>query len=154
MRHRLRGGLALGLVSGLAAGCYTSRPLTAVPAPDTHLTVVLNDQGRVGVGSQVGPSAAQIEGTLVQATDTGYVLEVSAVEGISGARQRWAGEVVNLRTDYVASVRERRLSPVRTALAVIGFAGSAIVFIASQGLGVLGGGDDPSGPPGDGGDDK
>lgn len=152
-RH-LRGGAAVAFVPGLLAACYTYRPVVTVPAPDTHLALVLNDQGRVGAGSYIGPAAVRVEGTLVEATDTGYVLRVSAVEGISGARQRWTGEIVTLRRDYVANVLERRLSTGRTVAAAVGFGGTVVALIATQGLGVLGGGDDTKKPPGNGGGEQ
>lgn len=151
---RLRGGLVLGLMPGLLAGCYSFHPVVTAPPPDTHLALVLNDRGRVGAGGSIGPAAVRVEGTLVAATDTGYVLRVSAVEGISGARQRWSGERVTMRPDYVAGVLERRFSMGRTAAAVLGAGGAVVALIATQGLGVLGGGDKTGKPPGDGGGEQ
>lgn len=150
MRRHLRGGAALALLPTMLAACYTYRPAAATPAPNTYLALVLNDQGRVGAGSQVGPAAARVEGKLVAATDTGYVLEVQAVEGISGARQRWAGELVTLRPEYVGNVLQRRLSTGRTIAAVVGFGGALAALIVTRGLGVVGGGDGNGGPPGNG----
>lgn len=134
----------------MLAACYTYRPAAEAPAPSAYLALVLNDQGRVGAGSQVGPAAARVEGKLVAATDTAYVLQVAAVEGISGARQRWGGELVTLRREHVGNVLERRLSTGRTIAAVVGFGGALVALIATQGLGVLGGGDGNGGPPGNG----
>jgi hypothetical protein len=148
--RRLRGGAALALVPAVLAACYTYRPAAGAPAPNTYLALVLNDQGRVGAGDQVGPAVARVEGTLVAATDTGYVVQVAAVEGISGARQRWGGELVTLRSDHVGNVLERRFATGRTIAAVVGFGGALVALIATRGLGVLGGGDGNGGPPGNG----
>lgn len=150
----LRHGASLLVVAGLLAACYSYSPVATTPTPDTYLALVLNDQGRVGAGSYVGPATARVEGTLVQATDTGYLVRVSAVEGIGGARQRWTGEMVTLHRDYVGSVLERRFSPGRTVMAVLGFAGTTVALVVTQGLGVLGGGDETRRPPPDGGNEQ
>lgn len=153
-RRRLGEWVSVLVVPGLLAACYSYRPVTTTPTPDTHLALVLNDQGRVGAGNYVGPATTRVEGTLVQATDTGYLLRVSAVQGISGKRQRWTGETVTLRRDYVADVLERRFSPGRTVVAVLGFAGTTVALVVTQGLGVLGGGDETRRPPPDGGNEQ
>jgi hypothetical protein len=77
-------------------------------------------------------------------------LRVYRVNYINGESNRWSGEAIRLRSNYVAQVEGRRLSRTKSWL-VAGAATAAIVlFIATRGLFGMGGngGDDPDpGPP-------
>jgi hypothetical protein len=144
-----RARLAAGVLPLILGACYTYRPVGVTPVPNTRLALVLNDQGRVGAASQVGPQVAKLEGNLLAATDTGYVVSVAAVQAIYGARTRWTGETVSVRRDYVAFASERRFSRGRTAL-FIGSAVSAVVALVMT-THIFGiGGDGPPGGPGGG----
>ncbi len=133
-------------------GCYVQSPLTSLPTPGTEIVVELNDEGRVGMASQVGPSVTSIEGLLDSAsTDSAFTLRVSGVSIINGAFAKWAGEPVTVRPAFVQSLAERRLSKGRTAVLAGGLAVAATVFVATRGLGVLGGGGSPAPSPGGGG---
>ncbi len=133
------------------AGCHTYVPVaTLQPAPGTRLSLVLNDEGRAQTMRQVGPYTARIEGRLVQATESDYVLGVTGVVDIRGARSKWTGETVPLPRSYVMQTYERRYSKSRTALLVAAIAGGFVALVASRNLlGFAGnsGSDGGGGPP-------
>jgi hypothetical protein len=122
------------------------------PVPGARLVIELNDQGRVGMERQVGPSVSTVEGALVSRSDTAYVVAVSAVLGLYGAYSKWQGERVTLRPEYIRRMSERRFSMGRTVAATGIATGAFLAFVLSRSL--LGGGNDagsgPDGPPGNG----
>ena len=141
--------LASGLAAVVAAGCYSYRPLTApVPAAGTPVSLVLNDHGQAAVADSIGPGVVRVQGTLVRATDTAYVVAISGVQSVRGSITKWSGETVGLRRDYVAVPYERRFSRKRTILLVSSVAVALGVFIARRDLFGLGG---PQLEPGGGG---
>ncbi len=140
---------ALAAAASVLGGCYVQTPLTSLPAPGTQIVAVLNDAGRVGMASQVGPSITSIEGLLDSAsTDTAYTVHVLYVSFIDGTSAKWAGEPVTLRPSFVGSLYERHLAKGRTAVLVGGVAAAFGVFVFTRGLGVLGGGSDNTTPGG------
>lgn len=100
------------------AGCYSYRPLTRTPEPQTRVSVLLSDVGRVETARTVGPSTERVEGTVMAADDTAYLLAVASVKPLRGTWVRWNGEQVSMRRDYIAGLYERRLNKGRTALAI------------------------------------
>ena len=106
-RHAL---LGIGAMMVGVSGCYSYSPLTTEPEPQTRVAAVLTDVGRVEAGTQIGAQSDRVEGRLLDASDTAYVLAVSAVKPIHGTWVRWTGEQVSLRRNYVATLSERRLS--------------------------------------------
>ena len=101
------------------AGCHTYVPLASLqPAPGTNLSLVLNDEGRAETARQVGPYTMRVEGQLVEATPTDYVLSVREVVDIRGAHSRWTGETLPLPRTYVMSTYEKRFSRAKTLLLV------------------------------------
>lgn len=132
--------LAAALLPMALAGCYNYTPLaTPTPVTGTKVALVLSDAGRVGLGPQVGPGTARIEGTIVGASDTGYVLAVSDVFGIGGSHAQWAGETVYVQKAYVANSMERRFSRGRTAFVAGGAAAAVATFVLSRDLLGIGG---------------
>jgi len=137
----------------VGAACYTYTPLaTPDPAPGTQVSLVLSDQGRVGMGPRIGQGVARVDGAVVGASDTAYVLSVSDILGINGSRSPWAGETVEVRRTYVSNSLERRFSRSRTLLVSGGAAAAVVAFILTRTrLGRGGGGASnvpPGGPPG------
>jgi hypothetical protein len=138
------------VVLPVLAGCHTYVPLaTPQPAPGTQLSLVLNDEGRAQTMRQVGPYTARIEGQLVQATESDYVVGVTGVVDLRGARSKWTGETVPLPRSYVMQTFERRYSRSRTALLVTVIASGLVAFVTSWNLLGFGG---SSGSDGGGGD--
>ena len=127
-------------------GCYTLEPVTGgiVPAIGSQVAFDVNDQGRVALGGTMGPSILQVEGRLLSKDSSNYSVAVSEIHFLQGGDQVWAGEHVNINSQFVTSVYERRFSAVRTAIAG-GAAAGAIAAIVGRSL--LGGGD-PEQPKG------
>lgn len=143
----------LGVAAWLATGCYTYTPVASMPAPSTELAVELTDRGRVYAAPDIGPAVTRVEGSLLDVTDTGYVLAVRNVMGLSGGRTRWSGERVALRREYVARTFERRFSRSRTTLVVGGVLAAVGAFFLSKDLLGFGGGsgsNEPEPPGGNG----
>jgi hypothetical protein len=91
--------------------------------------VVLTDYGRIETARQIGPQTARVEGSMLAADDTAFLLAVSSVKPISGAWVRWSGEQVSMRRDYVAQMYERRLNRGRTALLIAASAFAALTIM-------------------------
>ena len=132
----------------LLTGCYTLEPVRGgiVPAVGSQVGFDINDQGRVALGGTMGPSILQVEGRLMGKDSTNYSVAVSQIHFLQGGDQVWAGERVNISSQFVTSVYERRFSAVRTAIA----GGAAVGAIAAiVGRSLLAGGDpeQPKTPP-------
>lgn len=143
--------VAAGLWPGLLGGCYTYQLVPTTPAPQTRVAVVLSDYGRLEASRQIGPRMDRVEGNMLAATDTSYLLAVSSVKPIRGSWVRWSGEQVSVRRDYVATMYERRLSKGRTALAIAGGAFAVLTLMVNLDILGFGGLDIPI-IPGGGGD--
>jgi len=122
------------LAAVLLAGCYELQPVKGpTPAVGTQIAFDVNDVGRVALGGSMGPEIAQIEGRLMEKGSTDYLVAVSAIHMLRGGEQVWSGEPVRIKSEYVASVYEKRLSRGKTiALSAIGVGIAAI--IATQSL--------------------
>jgi hypothetical protein len=127
------------------AGCYTLEPAgTLVPVVGTGVAFDVNDVGRVALGGSMGPEIAQIEGNLLQRDSAEYVVGVTAVHLLRGGEQRWGGEPVHIKNEYVTSVYQRTFSRGRT-IALASVAVGAVVWMARRSL-FPGGYPDDSGP--------
>jgi len=132
----------------LLAGCYTFVPVaTLQPAPGTKLSLVLNDEGRSQTARQVGPYTMRVEGQLVEATPSDYVLAVTDVVDIRGARSRWTGETVPLPRTFVMSTDEKRFSRSKTFLLVGAVTAGFVVLARSFKILGLGGPNGDGTPP-------
>lgn len=143
------GGAALAALT-LVAGCYTYVPLTTPePAPGAKVSLVLSDQGRYEAASQIGASTLRVQGSVLQSTPADYVLQVSDVVDVRGARSKWMGETVPVRRSYVLSTYERRFSRPRTLFLAAGVASAFFAVVLSQNLFGFAGGSEGTPPPGD-----
>lgn len=148
-----RGLPAVSLMPLLIAACYSYTPqVTDRPVPASVIEVTLNDRGRVAMEGNVGPEVLTIEGSVMDVSDSVFVLSVRRVTGIDGNMSRWAGEPVTFRLENIRHVRQRRFSTGRTALLVGTATASALAFVASGSLlpGIFG---DRNPPAGGGGPD-
>jgi len=117
----------LGLL--LLPACYVERPvLEPVPAPERRISLVLNDQGRYEAAPQIGPLAMRVDGVVLQATDSDYLVRISEVVDVRGTRSLWAGETVPLQRRYIAMAYERRFHRGRT-YALVGT--MAVLFVSA-----------------------
>ncbi|HLQ67928.1 MAG TPA: hypothetical protein VK124_00250 [Gemmatimonadales bacterium] len=141
----MRRAVAL-LLLPLVAGCYMLLPLTIpAPAPGTKVSLVLNDRGRLDAAPQIGPYADRVQGSLLQSTDSDYLVSVTDVVDIRGVHNRWLGEAVPLRRSSLATTYERRLSKPRTIVLAMGVASAIVALIASRNLLGIGGAGDSGG---------
>ena len=136
------------LILPVLAGCYSYVPVaTLQPGPGTKLSLVLNDEGRSQSARQVGPYTARVEGQLVEATDADYVLAVTDVVDIRGARSKWTGETVPLPRSFVMSTYEKRFSRTKTLLLVGAFAAGFVALARSFNILGFGGANGDGTPP-------
>lgn len=115
-------------------GCYRYVPLAPAPQAGIRTALVLSDQGRVGMAPSIGPGVERVEGTLMTASDSDYLLSVSGLVGINGVRSPWAGETVRVQRGYVTTALERRLAKGPSVAAALGAGAAVAIFIASRNL--------------------
>lgn len=130
----------LGAQALLAAGCYTYTPVASTPPASMELALDLTDRGRMEAARDIGSSVSRVEGSLIDVSDTAYVLAVRSVMGLSGVRTRWSGERVALPREYVARTFERRFSRSRTTVVVGGVLAAVGAFFLGKDLLGFGGG--------------
>jgi predicted ATP-grasp superfamily ATP-dependent carboligase len=116
----------------VSTGCYVYPPVVTAPAPGTELRLDLDDRGRAGLGSLIGPSAASVQGVLQTVPDTAYMLKVTSVVYMNGQSNRWNGEQVTVPKVFVANTRERKFSQSRTYLTAAGVVAGVAGFIVSR----------------------
>jgi hypothetical protein len=136
------------VVLPVLAGCYNLVPVAVLqPAPGTKVAVLLNDEGRLRTAQQVGPYTMRIDGALVQATESNYVLAVTDVVDIRGAHSKWTGETVPLPRSYVMTTYERRFSKPKTVLLLGTVAAGFLALVTSFNLFGFGGKGGSGTPP-------
>jgi hypothetical protein len=121
------------LCLSVLAGCYALQPAsTAVPRLGTRVAFDVNDAGRLALGGSMGPEIDQVEGNLLETESDAYLLSVTAVRLLRGGEQRWAGEAVRIKREYINNTYVRQFSPGRTiAVSVAGVAAVAAIATAS-----------------------
>ena len=128
----------------LFGACYRYTPVSGV-SPDAGSVVRLDltDAGAERLGPILGRNAVAVEGTILSASDTAFVVSMA------GTRQRgeqglaWAGEHVVVPRTAVQTVERRSLDKKKTFL-VAGFAilGAIGLKLIVSGYDALAGGDD------------
>lgn len=121
-----------------ASGCYSYRPLAAVPEPGAVVALDLNDQGRAALADSIGSAVFRIEGALLSTSDSAYQLNVRSVRYFNGGVNEWSGEPLRVPMVFVSQSRERRFDRQRTFLA--GAAAAVGLIAAIIGVDLLGGG--------------
>jgi hypothetical protein len=117
---------ALLIVGSSLVGCYTLQPTRgARPNVGENVAFDVNDAGRVALGGSLGPEISQIEGRVLGSENGEYVLAVSNIKLLRGGEQVWTGEHVRIKSDYVGTTYERKLSRPRTI--AVGVAGAGLV---------------------------
>ena len=147
-KKRLVNSTALGgVLSAASTGCYEYRPVETAPVGE-RVSLQISDRGRVGLAERFGPGLAEIRGQLVMQESNEYVVNVLRVSQLSGASSAWSGESTRVDRSFVGIVRQRQLSPTRTALASALAAGVAYFIISGDLVGKYR--QDPDdGPPGE-----
>ena len=101
----------------MATGCYTLQPVaTTGPLFGSEVALDINDAGRVALGASIAPEISQLEGRLVRKDSNEYVLAVSVVRQLRDVEQKWTGEKIIVKSEYVTAVQQRRLSRGRSVL--------------------------------------
>lgn len=147
LRAWWRAAGAVGAAACLGA-CYTyTAPLEVRPEIGRTLAFELTDAGREALATGIGAGTEQVEGVLLDLTDTTYGVRVTRVVDVRGVVTRWSGEIVSLRREHIGAVRERRSSPARTALAAGAVTVGVAAIVSVTTLSVFG--NDANGPPGE-----
>ena len=125
-------------------GCYESLAVqtSAVPA-GTEVSLAITDRGRVALGPQMGEGVVRLNGRVAEASDSAYVVRVSSVEYLASPTGHWTGEEIKVPRDYIANVKERRLSQKRSWLMAAIVAGG--IAAVALGIKIIGGGSVPDG---------
>ena len=136
-------------------GCYTFVPSQASNLqPGREMAVELNDLGRLNLNTLIGGDVSQVAGILQQQTGADYTIKVSELTYLNGKTAMWSGEPVTVRQDYVRTFLEKKMSPGKTAAAVLasaGVVGGALIAHTVVGGGNGNGGEGkPVPPPGTG----
>jgi hypothetical protein len=129
-----RCGLLLACIAALMQGCYVYTPVMGPPSPTTYVALDITDRGRVGLGDLIGPAATRVEGVVRSETDSAYALNVASVVYLNGQSNKWSGEPLLVRKDFIGSLRERKFSRGRTALATGSAVGGLLFFALTRGL--------------------
>jgi hypothetical protein len=134
----------------IVTGCYRLTPVDGgAPTQGLEVRLSLSDEGSVRMAPLIGPRIAAIDGRVLEAGDTSYVLAVSAVVGQGGRSMAWSNERLTVPRTAVPSVQTRTLDRKRTWIAAaLGLVG-AIALGEAFGLGT--GFDSLLGSGGDGG---
>jgi hypothetical protein len=108
-------------------GCYDLEPVgTVTPATESRVAFDVTDAGRVALGGSMGPEIDQIEGYLKSADSSTYTVAVTTVRFLrDGGEQKWTGETVRLKREYVSRSYVRTLNKGRTV--VVSLAGAAAI---------------------------
>jgi len=115
-------------------GCYVYTPVMGPPPPTTYVALDITDRGRVGLGDLIGPAATRVEGVVRSETDSAYALNVASVVYLNGQSNKWSGEPLLVRKDFIGNLRERKFSRGRTALAAGSAVGGVLLFALTRGL--------------------
>jgi hypothetical protein len=139
------GVVVLAVLPLALAACYELEPIRgAAPAPGTRIALDVNDAGRVALGASMGPAVDRVEGTLIDRSNGEYLLGVTSVGLLHGGVQAWKGEQVIVKPEFVSTVYQRRLDPIRTGLAAA-LIGGGVAYVASRNL--VGSGEREEGEP-------
>lgn len=132
----------------LCTACYQYVPVQTAPAVGSHVGLDINDDGRVALRDQLGPSIVRLEGR-VSAVETGAVIvRASSVTQISGRPVPVDDISVRVSQGHIERMDERRLSRTRTWVVIGGIVTVAAAFLLSGGIGGRSPTPDPpDGPP-------
>lgn len=130
----------------LSSGCfsYTRVGIDAVPQ-GARVSADLTTRGAADYEARLGNDVLLVEGTLADFRADSVVLHVERTRSRDGTWIRWSGERVAIEQEAVATLRQRKFSIVRTAIATAGIVAAIVVSLTSD---LVGGGDGRGDPPG------
>ena len=151
MAHRARARRAALVAALLMTGtaCYVYVPVdTSAPAPvGKRLAIDITDRGRAALSERIGAGVVRVEGTVTAAGNDQYELLVWKVAQFNTGLTPWSGEPVRIDRNYIGAVFERRVSRLRSFVALGATVAAVVWFGRSQGL--LGSADSTDPRPGD-----
>lgn len=118
--------LLVGTTAMFAMGCYTVEPLVTASRPGQELVVQISDAGSTQLAQYLGPGVSVINGRFINTVGDTLKVAVSSTEMRTGDVHFWQGEEISITKNLVATLSEKKLSPVRSILA----AGAAIAAAA------------------------
>jgi hypothetical protein len=101
----------------LLAGCYTYQPLPSTPPAGTKVSAELTDAGSAELSGQLGPEVTQVRGEVLGIDSTALRLAILSTADRRGVESDWQREAVNIPTNALGSLQQRKLSVGGTALA-------------------------------------
>jgi len=142
--RRSRHVAAIWLIATLAGGCYRYTPLTTpAPVAGSVVRLDLSDAGAERLSTVLGRNTIAVEGTVVSANDTEFVVAVSGTRQRNEQPLNWAGEHVTVPRSAVQAIESRSLDKKKT-LVVVGLAilGGIAAKVLISGLSGSAGGDE------------
>lgn len=133
----LRSVAAVAAFLFAVGGCYRLTPIEgSTPAPGLAVRLGLSDEGSVRLAPLIGPRIGAIDGRMIEASDTAFVLAVEAVVAQTGRSMPWSQERLAVPRSAVTSVRTRTLDRKRSWIAAgVGVIG-ALALGEAFGLGI------------------
>lgn len=124
--------------------CYRFVPAGPVdPVPGARVRLHLTQAGTTQLSGYLGPRIAVVDGAVVTATDSAFVVSVTGVTTETGEEQFWKNERATLARSVISRVEHRQLDRVKTALAAAALVGTVVGAISvAEGIG---GGSPPGG---------
>jgi hypothetical protein len=115
----------------LLTGCYTTRPVRSMPAPEQFVFISLTEAGTISLARSVGPHIATIHGRVLAVK--GDTLDVALREMVTdeGEMFKLSGASVRLLPFQVKEMRRRQVSAVRT-LTMVGLAGLGVSIVSTR----------------------
>jgi hypothetical protein len=121
------------------SACTSYTPLRmADMSPGYNVRVSLSDDGAVDLAPKIGARARQLEGTLMQASDSTIVMSVRRVVREGGGDDTYNDIPISLSSRDVESVERSRTSVSRSVLTAGAIVGTAL--LAARGAGDVSGG--------------
>jgi len=146
--NRVMALFAATLLSGALNACYEFVPAQSdVLIPGKPVALEINDQGRVSLGTVIGPEVRRVSGTLLSQSDQDYQMRVTQLTFLNNRTSRWSGEQLTVPRQFARTVFEQRLSHGRTMAATLVSAGLVVGGILVSTLVGRGGTDQGSSKP-------
>lgn len=150
--HMAAGAAALAAALTSATGCYEYVPAPgggrgAAPRAGAEVRLELTDAGSAALASQIGPRVESLDGIFEGAGSDSVTVRARRTVMRGGRELDWNNERVAVPVGAVSSLRVRRLSPRRTALAGAALAGGLAGAYILGNRGGFGGGAPPGQPP-------
>src|SRR6185503_8644472 len=117
--RRSRHLAAIWSIAALVGGCYRYTPeTTPTPIAGSVVRLDLSDAGAERLSTVLGRNTIAVEGTVISASDTGFVVAVSGTRQRNEQPLNWAGEHVTIPRSAVRMLESRSLNKKNTLLVI------------------------------------